>query len=62
MKSSNIIDTEFLKQEMKRDESAIKKAIKEYQNIKLDVISLAEAKETITNAQNLSYLDEKTRK
>lgn len=55
---ANIIDRERIFADLRKN-SGLKKFLDNYQNTRLDVVSLTEARETVLNAPTSTHFDEK---
>jgi|LauGreDrversion4_2_1035121.scaffolds.fasta_scaffold67638_6 hypothetical protein len=56
---NTFIDKERIFSDIRRNQSMLSSLIKEHKNIRLDVVSLAEARETIALASTSSVFDER---
>ena len=56
---SSIMDKERIFSDLRRQQGALQSILKNYQSIRLDVVSLAETRETLANAPTSSVFDER---
>lgn len=53
------MDKERIFSDLRRQQGALQSILKNYQSIRLDVVSLAETRETLANAPTSSVFDER---